>query len=147
VSRVKKHPCMLAMLERWVERQTETIGTELATISREALEVWNAKVDRELVPRLGALSAWTKKAELEPSVRVALEGFTKRWKKRADDVVLDWAELLTDPVFLAEGFADSDVTSRDIDRLTAWVRRQLAKPQPAPVDEEGKPVLDSEGVP
>ncbi len=145
VSRVKKHPLMLRVLEKWVLRQAETIGSELAGISADALATWNAKVDRELVPRLQALSAWTKKAQLDPNVRVALEGFTKRWKKRADDVILDWAELLTDPVFLKGGFADSDVTERDVERLTQWVRRQLAKPQPSPVDEEGKPILDSEG--
>ena len=147
VSRVKKHPAMLAILERWVVRQAESIGRDVAEVSREALDVWNAKVDRELVPRLQALSAWTKKAPLDPSVRVALEGLTRRWKKRADDVVLDWAELLTDPTFLEEGFAGTEVTKRDIERLTSWVRRQLAKPQPAPVDDEGKPVLDSEGKP
>src|SRR6185436_2406158 len=53
----------------------------------------------------------------------------------------------TDPVFLDEGFAGIDVSKKDIERLTLWVRRQLQKPQPAPVDEEGKPVLDSEGKP
>jgi len=147
VSRVKKHPLMLAVLENWVLRQAETIGRELAEISADAVEAWNGKVDRELVPRLQSLSAWAKKAQLDPNVRVALEGFTKRWKKRADDVVLDWAELLTDPPFLKESFAGSDVSERDVERLTQWVRRQLAKPQPPPVDEEGNPVLDSEGKP
>jgi DNA helicase II / ATP-dependent DNA helicase PcrA len=147
VSRVKKHPAMLKILERWVEGQAETVGLELAAISRAALETWNAKASRELVPRLGALSAWTKKAQLEPSERVAVEGFVKRWKKRADDCVLDWAELLTDATVLGQGFAGTDVTPRDVDRLVAWVKRQLAKPQATPVDEEGKPVLDSEGQP
>jgi DNA helicase-2/ATP-dependent DNA helicase PcrA len=106
----------------------------------------NAKADRELVPRLGALSAWTKKAQLEPQERNALEGFVKRWKKRADDCILDWAELLTDKQTLTEGFAGTDVTARDLERLIAWVKRQLAKPQSSPVDEEGHPVLDSEGL-
>jgi DNA helicase-2/ATP-dependent DNA helicase PcrA len=69
----------------------------------------------------------------------------RRWKKRADDCVLDWAELLTDPVALAAGFAGTDVSARDLERLVAWVRRQLARPQPPPVDEEGNPVLDAEG--
>jgi DNA helicase II / ATP-dependent DNA helicase PcrA len=145
VSRVKKHPLMLTVLERWVLRQAEAIGRELAEISSDALGAWNAKVDRELVPRLQSLSAWTKKAQVDANVRVALEGFTKRWRKRADDVVLDWAELLTDPTFLKETFAGTDVNDRDVERLTAWVRRQLAKPQPAPVDDEGRPILDSEG--
>jgi DNA helicase-2/ATP-dependent DNA helicase PcrA len=147
VSRVKKHPLMLSVLERWVLRQAEAIGRELAEISADAVGAWNAKVDRELVPRLQSLSAWTKKAQLDSNVRVALEGFTKRWRKRADDVVLDWAELLTDPVFLKQCFAGSDVNDRDVERLTAWVRRQLAKPQAAPVDDEGNAIRDSEGQP
>jgi DNA helicase II / ATP-dependent DNA helicase PcrA len=147
VSRVKKHPVMIDMLELWCTRQAEACGTELATLSTDALEHWNRLAHRPLVPRLSGLASFTKKAELEPNVRVALEGFGKRWKKRADDCVLDWAELLTDPVVLAEGFAGSDVSAKDIERLVAWVRRQLAKPSAAPVDEEGKPILDSEGQP
>jgi DNA helicase II / ATP-dependent DNA helicase PcrA len=145
VSRVKKHPAMLTILEGWVETQAKTIGNELAAISAAALETWNAKASRELVPRLGALSAWTKKANLEVNERVALEGFVKRWKKRADDCILDWAELLTDPVTLAAGFVGSDVSGRDIERLVAWVKRQLAKPQPPAIDDEGNPHLDSAG--
>ncbi|MDB4958076.1 MAG: UvrD/Rep helicase family protein [Myxococcales bacterium] len=147
VSRVKKHPALLAMLERWVEAQSQTIGTELAGISADAVTEWNRLVMRALVPRLSGLASWAKKANLEPNLRVALEGFAKRWKKRADDGVLDWAELMTDPVTLAEGFAGTDVNQRDIERLVSWVKRQLAKPQQAPVDDEGNPVLDSEGKP
>ena len=145
VSRVKKHPALLAMLERWCLRQAEAIGREIAEISEVALAEWNRVASRPLVPRLGALSKWTKHAEIPPQVRVALEGLLRRWKKRADDCVLDWAELLTDPVALADGFAGSDVTPKDIERVVGWLRRQLAKPQAPPVDEEGKPVLDSEG--
>jgi DNA helicase-2/ATP-dependent DNA helicase PcrA len=147
VSRVKKHPALLHMLEIWVETQAKTIGEEVATISDAAVVEWNRLVARPLVPRISGLASWTKKAAIEPQIRVALEGLIKRWKKRADDCVLDWAELLTDPVALAEGFAGSDVTPRDIERLVAWMRRQLAKPAAAPVDEEGRPFLDSEGKP
>jgi DNA helicase-2/ATP-dependent DNA helicase PcrA len=147
VSRVKKHPELLALLERWVLAQAEKIGGEIAELSSVALAEWNHLVRRPLVPRLAGLAKWTKSADLEANVRVALEGLIKRWKKRADDCVLDWAELFTDPVLLAEGFAGADVSQKDVERLVAWVRRQLAKPQAAPVDEEGRPVLDSEGKP
>src|SRR5512140_1934879 len=155
VSRVKKHPALLRMLEQWTLQQAAQIGAEIAQVpaahpaASAALAEWNRLATRALVPRLSGFAGWLKKADLEPNVRVALEGVAKRWKKRADDCVLDWAELLTDPVFLAEGFADAlaagDVKKSDIDRLVAWMRRQLAKPQKAPVDEEGNPVLDSEG--
>lgn len=155
VARVKKHPALLRILERWVEQQAAQIGAEIAqaagAAATGALAEWNRLVTRALVPRLSGFGSWLKKAELEPNVRVALEGVTKRWKKRADDCVLDWAELLTDPVFLTEGFAavsaPGDVRKSEIERVVAWMRRQLAKPQKAPVDEEGNPVLDSEGQP
>jgi DNA helicase-2/ATP-dependent DNA helicase PcrA len=159
VARVKKHPALLRILETWVEHQAAQIGAEITQTHAAALTEWNRLAARALVPRLSGFASWVKRAELEPSVRVALEGIGRRWKKRADDCVLDWAELLTDPVTLAEGFAaeaassvapgvaPGDVKRTDIERLVAWMRRQLAKPQKAPVDEEGNPVLDSEGQP
>jgi len=145
VSRVKKHPQLLGMLVAWVDKQAAQIGGELGELHAPAVDEWNRLVKRPLLPRLSGLNSWVKKADLEPNVRVALEGFVKRWKKRADDVVLDWAELFTDPVVLGEGFAGTDVSARDITRVVEWMRRQLAKPQKAPVDEEGNPILDSEG--
>lgn len=145
VSRVKKHPTMLGMLVTWVEKKAAQIGGELAGIHPPAVEEWNRLVRRALVPRLSGLNTWVKKAELEPTVRVSLEGFVKRWKKRADDIVLDWAEMLTDRVTLAEGFEGSDVSAKDIERVVGWMKRQLAKQQKTPVDEEGQPILDSEG--
>jgi DNA helicase-2/ATP-dependent DNA helicase PcrA len=147
VSRVKKHPALLGMLVKLVEQQAAQIRSELAEHSAAAVAEWDRLGKRALVPRLSKLLSWLKKpeAELEPPVRVALEGIAKRWKKRADDIVLDWAELMTDPAALGEGFAGADVTPRDIDRVVSWMKRQLAKPQKTPVDEDGKPILDSEG--
>jgi DNA helicase II / ATP-dependent DNA helicase PcrA len=150
VSRVKKHPVLLRILESWVEQQVAQIGAEIAETHDAALAEWNRLVELAVMPRLSGFASWLRKAELEPTVRVALEGIAKRWKKRADDCVLDWAELFTDPVALAEGFttfAPGEIKQSEIDRLVSWVRRQLAKPQKAPVDEEGNPVLDSEGQP
>jgi DNA helicase-2/ATP-dependent DNA helicase PcrA len=153
VSRVKKHPALLGILEAWVEHQAEQIARELGdavdpAAAGPAQDEWRRLARRALVPRLSGFTSWLKRAELEPNVRVALEGVAKRWKKRADDCVLDWAELLTDPVTLAAGFARaaSDVKKSDIERVVAWARRQLAKPQKPPVDEEGNPVLDSQGL-
>ena len=150
VSRVKKHPALLAMLVAWVEKQAAEIGGELMAIHAPALDEWNRLVKRALVPRLSGMNSWAKKAtELDPNIRVALEGAIKRWKKRADDVVLDWAEMMTDPVVLAEGFqvgtGGTDVSAKDIERVVAWMKRQLARPPKTPVDEEGNAILDAEG--
>jgi len=145
VSRVKKHPALLGILARWVELQAGQIAAGLGELSAEAAEEWARLGKRALVPRLQAMSKWLARAQLDSTVRISLEGTLKRWKKRAEDCVLDWAELLTDPPALAEGFAGTDVTARDIERLVGWMKRQLAKPQKAPVDDEGNPILDSEG--
>ena len=146
VSRVKKHPKLLGMLVMWCERQAQEIEGELRAVTEVAVAEWHRLAKRALVGRLSGMSSWLKKTDaLEPNVRVALEGIVKRWKKRADDCVLDWAELLTDATFLKEGFEGTDVSVKDIERLIQWMKRQLAKPQKAPVDEEGNPILDSEG--
>ncbi len=147
VSRVKKHPAMLKILVDWVDQQTQQIGKELAELAPIAIDDWNRLGKRALVPRLSGMNSWVKKADLEPTVRVSLEGFIKRWKKRANAIFTDWSELMTDPTVLNAGFAGTDVTPRDVERVVHWLRRQLAKPEKAPVDEEGNPILDSEGVP
>jgi DNA helicase II / ATP-dependent DNA helicase PcrA len=146
VSRVKKHPQLLGMLQMWCNRQALEVEAELAAITNIAVAEWHRLHKRALVSRLSGLNSFLKKTDtLEPNIRVALEGIVKRSKKRADDVVLDWAEMLTDKPFLTEGFEGTDVTAKDIERLISWMKRQLAKPQKAPVDEDGNPILDSEG--
>jgi DNA helicase-2/ATP-dependent DNA helicase PcrA len=148
VSRVKKHPQLLTMLQTWCDRQATEIEDEVREVTEAAVTEWQRLSKRALVSRLSGMSSWLKKSEtLEPNIRVALEGIVKRWKKRADDCVLDWAEMLTDATFLKAGFEGTDVSAKDIERLIQWMKRQLAKPQKAPVDEEGNPILDSEGKP
>ncbi|MEO8840419.1 MAG: ATP-binding domain-containing protein [Kofleriaceae bacterium] len=147
VSRVKKHPALIKLLGDFVTQQAEDIGKELAELSAAALTEWNRLVRRALMPRLSGMSSWLKKqSELDVNVRVALEGLIKRSRRRSDDVTLDWAELFTDAKALTEGFAGTDVTPREIERLIVWVKRQLVKPQAAPVDDEGNPELDAEGL-
>src|SRR5215510_8104438 len=66
VSRVKKHPALLAMLEQWVERQAMQIGAEIAELAppgdggpgAAALDEWNRLAARALVPRLAAFASW-----------------------------------------------------------------------------------------
>ena len=150
VSRVKKHPAMIKMLSTWVDAQAAEIRSDIAEHSQVAAEEWDRRARQPIVSRTSKMSAWVKKQEgeggvLDPTTRIALEGVLKKWKRRTDNVTLDWAELLTDSKALNEGFAGTDVTTRDVDRLIAWMRRQLAKPENTPVDDEGNPMRDSEG--
>lgn len=151
VSRVKKHPRLLTVLAGLCARQAEAIAADLVEAAGDAqaevIAEWNRLYKRALVPRLWAMLTWTRKAEtLDANVRIALEGAIKRWRKRADDVVTDWAELMTDPVALAEGFEGAgDVTARDLDKVVAWVKRQIAAPQKAVLDDDGNPILTADG--
>lgn len=153
VSRVKKHPRMLDILTALVVRQARQIEESLRSLPGAASELaaigaeWERLAGRALVPRCHAMLSWARKADhLDPSLRVALEGAARRWKKRADDVVTDWAELMTDAAALAEGFAGcADVSARDIDAVVKWVKRQIAAPQKAPVDDDGRPIETADG--
>jgi DNA helicase-2/ATP-dependent DNA helicase PcrA len=147
VSRLKKHPALLGMLDDLIVRQAAAIGGELADHGAAVVDEWNRHASRALVPRLGKLAAWLKKAELAPQTRIAVEGIVKRWRERADDIVASWAELLTDPKALAAGWAGADVTPREIDRLVAWVKRQIVPPTPPPVDDDGVAIETADGAP
>ncbi len=150
VSRVKKHPAMLTILANWCATQAAQIRAEIADVpgSQSALAEFDRLSRRPLVNRMAGVSKWLKNApaDLDAPARIALESLVRRGKKRADDCVLDWAELLTDSTTLMKGFEGTDVTVKDVERLVSWVKRQLARPQKSPVDEEGNPVLDSEGL-
>ena len=143
VSRVKKHPAMLAILDAYVasarpRQQIVEHGAPRRACDA-SVDGAHRRRDRGVEPdgQARGRAAAVGDGELGEQGRARgrlvhgspLEGFVKRWKKRADDIVLDWAELLTDPVTLAEGFAGTDVTQRDIERLVAWMKRQLAKAQ------------------
>jgi DNA helicase II / ATP-dependent DNA helicase PcrA len=153
VSRIKKHPRLLDVLAGVVTKQARQIADEIRGLSGSPDELgrigaeWERLAGRALVPRCHALLNWARKADdLESSLRVSLEGLARRWKKRADEVVTDWAELMTDPVALAEGFAGvPDVSARDLDAVVKWVKRQIAAPQKAIVDDDGRPIETADG--
>jgi len=157
VSRVKKHPRLLRVLTEMTDRQAKAVIEDLRAAAGAAEELvlteWNRLARRALVPRIGGMLSWARKAEsgmfaLEAPVRLALEGVLRRWKQRADDVMTDWAELLTDPAALRDGFAGvDDVSPRDLDRVVSWVKKQVTPPAPPPTDDEGNPLETADGLP
>jgi DNA helicase-2/ATP-dependent DNA helicase PcrA len=156
VSRVKKHPALLALVEEHAVRQAAAFAAELATTAGDAdagaaIAEWNRHAARALGPRLARLATWTKKADLPVPARNAIEGLVKRWRTRADDIVAQWAELLTDRPLLGEAFAAAiaagDLSARDLDRTVSWVRRQTAPVPQQPTDSDGRPIESADGAP
>ena len=113
-----------------------------------AVEAWNRDGKRALVPRLSALSAGSKKsrarcqrARRARGLREALEEARRRLRARLGRAAHRSGDARRG---LRGHRRHASATSSALSR---GCKRQLAKPQEAPVDEEGKPMLDSEGLP
>lgn len=154
VSRVKKHPGMMSVFEKVVAAQVEAATAAVDEVGDAGASAeWRRVSARALVPRLRGLMAWLKKSDVEGQRRFALEGVIKKLRRRADDVVADWAEVLTDRVLLGGallgagcgGVGEGQVTHRDIDATVKWVKRQLTAPQGPVVDGEGNAVVSADG--
>ncbi len=153
VSRVKKHPALLALLDELVAEQVREAGVVLAEAAggaRGKVEgAWRELAAEALVPRLQHLHRWSKEAALDSAARIAVEGVIKKLRQRAVDVQADWAELLTDGSRLARGFADCprEVSDYDVRRTVQWCMQQLREAGPA-VDAEGRTIsgVDGQGV-
>jgi DNA helicase-2/ATP-dependent DNA helicase PcrA len=150
-SRVKKHPVMLTLLQTWADRQADAVLADLVAVAPGVASVrddWE-RIGGSLVPRIAAMRAWVGRAsnDLDAAVRTALDSTLRRWRTRADDVFTDWAELLTDRALLSEAFAGTEITSRDLEMLVSWVKRQIHAPAQQPVDEDGNPIEASDGAP
>lgn len=149
VVRIKKHPALLAILERYVADQAAGVETELAAISAKAAALWRESTDGAPGERLSRVARTAGREASSPAEKTALEGIVRRWRRRFADVLTDWSELLTDPVRLGEGFASqgvTDVSERDIARLVAWCSQQVSAPPEVTTDDEGRPVETADGA-
>jgi DNA helicase-2/ATP-dependent DNA helicase PcrA len=153
VSRVKKHPALLAILDGFVARQTESCAAEIAGAAGEqggekaraaVLDAWQAMAEMPLTTRLARLGTWLSSREhtLPPSARQAAESAIKRLRRRAADVVSDWAEVMTDPIVLEAGFAGHEdaVRPSEIRETVAWCGRQAAGAVELYTDPDGAPI-------
>lgn len=147
VSRVKKHPRIEAALVDHVARQTAEVGAAIdeATRGRPRGEVvsaqWRELEGTPLVPRLRRLRFWAERANLPPELAVALESAVRRWLRRADDIVEDWGEVLTDAGRLEAVFEGADgISSGDLEAAIRWVSDQLSE-----LDDSGVEAVDGRG--
>ena len=133
VSRVKKNPRIEQAFLGYIDDQTHAFGQELVRLADRAenpaaiIAEWQSRAREPLVPRLRKLAFWLGRAPLRRETANALEGATKRWLARADDLLTDWGELLTDFSRLRE--AMPDVSESDVRRTVEWTSLQIeAKP-------------------
>ncbi|HWN69530.1 MAG TPA: hypothetical protein VNM90_17935, partial [Haliangium sp.] len=178
VSRVKKHPALLGILERHVAAQAESFAGEIAAAGASAaaigsdapaaaggagqsadrarariLDAWRGLADLPLAVRLARLGTWlgSRECPLSPAARQAADSAVKRLRRRAADVVADWAEVMTDPVALEAGFASAaggeagagqhdSVRPADIRATVAWCALQAEGAVELHTDPDGAPI-------
>lgn len=153
VARVKKHPAMLVVLDDYVAEEVRACGDALRTAlegmdGRDAvLAYWRASASVALVPRLRSLLRWARQnAELPALVRRVVDSHGKRLLGRANELVEDWAEVLTDRARLERGFAAWDgVDAADLAATVRWCSRQQEGEAEPVTGVDGEPIAAVDG--
>lgn len=118
VSRLKKHPLILRVLSDYVADQEREVEAALAEHQNVAA-AWREQYELALVPRLRAVYRWARR-EGAPVV----EGLVTKLGRRANDILTDWAEVMTDRSRLQVLIDEGAATQSQLDRLVRWVSDQ-----------------------
>jgi len=151
VARLKKHPRLISL---FAEHEAERVAAAEAALcdavageegSEAVLKRWSELATRALVPRLRALYRWAGKADIPAATRVRAESVLSGLGKKADDVLVDWAELLSDRARLTAAFVDPGLaTAGEVEALVNWTASLLRDPADW-TDDEGKPIESVDG--
>lgn len=131
VTRLKKHPVMLAALERYVAQLAERFTKSFLQVTTDDTQrqliahAWEKTAGRPLTHRVFAVARWTQENPrgLSSPERNKLERAANDALELARDVTVAWAEILTDVRFLkelCEKHAPGAFTDRDLERIAEW---------------------------
>lgn len=137
VTRMKKHPALLRLIEERIELLAGQILEQLRpALEKEpglepALTTFERSGERPLVHRLHALRAWVNDyyEAIETSARNQVLRVVERELARLEDITFVWADLLTDLRLLKEGFsrlAPGEFQPGEIERAHAWCTKQCS---------------------
>ena len=154
VARLKKHPRLISLFAEHEAERVAAARTALAAALDGAeagdlvLAHWDELHAMALDPRLRRLYRWSHKAsQLPAATRVRAESALAGLGKKADDVVADWAELLSDRALLTRAFVEPGLARPgEVDALVAWTASQLRDATDW-TDDEGKPIESVDGRP
>ena len=138
VSRLKKHPAIMTLLEHVVADEAVAIGDDLAAkLETEEQEValrkkWDSLEGRALLPRIREMDRWlnsaaSMRAGLTPKLKRDTTGVLRRARSSAADIETTWALVLTDFDMLREVIdarAPGEVSDAELRELVSWVSQQ-----------------------
>ncbi len=137
VSRLKKHPVMLRLIDARLAREDADARDELQATAERAgageafAKAWKQLGDAALSRKVSAVMQWlrgerelagVKGPSLGRRVELELQRPLDRWMRRARDVVWDWAELVTDARAIREALAKEDPEAFSADEVANAVR-------------------------
>ncbi len=139
VTRVKKHAALLAVLDEYVREQVQEAEDELAELpnAERILERWNEHKGKALVPRLRQVYKSLRTAGMSTEARFAAESRIKNLGKRANDVIEDWAAVMTDEPRLWKHFEATGVKQAAVQATVRWCLAQEL--ESSEVDEDVAP--------
>lgn len=138
VTRVKKHPVMLKLLEERVQTFANEVAIELRQYARQDPNLEPGIVslemaqDRPLLHRFHAMRRFIEDHEeaILPEVRMKALRLLSKSIEKYDDVSHVWAETLTDLSLLKDAFqryAPAALPAGDLERTHAWCTRQCSR--------------------
>ena len=140
VSRFKKHPLLLRLIEEHIAKLAEQVTTRVDKLTSEAGEAgeklrraWAKSSERPLAHRLHGLITQVEgeaARQLSTDVRVGIERTCRALLKSTRDVANTWAELLSDRSALGAGverLAPGTFTAGELDRVVAWCSARSAE--------------------
>jgi len=150
VALVKSHPALLGLLDQQVAQQTRQFGQQLETALAHqgaANDILAAFWAGEKTPLANRLAQARAAAQAAPTrARDAVIKVLALAQRRSDDVISDWADLLTDRARLTAALAPTlgAQTERCVDATLRQLVAQLEDPdeQAEQVDEERRAGLD-----
>ncbi len=140
VSRFKKHPLLLRLIEQHVAKLAAQIEARINTLTSQQGEqgdklrqAWAKGAERPLGHRLHAMISQVESdaaRSLPTDVRVGIERSCRALLKATRDVATTWAEILSDRDVLGAGvekFAPGSFTPGELDRVVAWCSARSAE--------------------
>ncbi len=137
VSRLKKHPVLIQLIDQRVEQESEHVhqsfvrAVESTRDAERVLAIWNTTRTWPPAQRVAAMGLWIrnereiageKAGNLTTDTRMAAESALDRVRRRAQDVVWDWAELLTNYKLLRSALSARDPDAFSDQELASAVK-------------------------
>ncbi len=164
VSRLKKHPAMLRILDDIVDRQDEELTERFldkvdgTPDDQRIRRAWQFSSRVPLDARRFRMLRWLgggyridrdNGMDLHPRTRHAAESALKRLERNTTDVISDWADFFTDRSALQGAFdlyAPSEFSGADLDVVHEWCTDIHAglhggKDEPSVIDQEDEAIL------